>query len=135
MDVAELMGGGIETRDDAWTCIRGLLAGFGEPIREGDGYTDEEIAAADVVLPTALVEFYRLCGRRRELTGQQDRLLGPHQVGIDDGVLVIRVENQSVASWGIPVDRLGDEDPPSSNTVTAGGPISTGCRSRLWSLC
>jgi hypothetical protein len=112
INAAELFGAGIDTRDAAWRVVRGLFEGFGGAVTDNDGYSVEEIAAAAVPIPPALADLYQLFGRRSELISNQDRLLGPHQISIDDGVAVIRHENQSVASWGIPVERLREDDPP-----------------------
>ncbi|MCX4785017.1 SMI1/KNR4 family protein [Streptomyces sp. NBC_01221] len=65
-------------------------------------------------LPAALREAYQLLGRRTDLTDNQDTLLAPQDLSLDEdrGVLVFRVENQSCAYWGIRVTDLDQDDPP-----------------------
>jgi hypothetical protein len=63
-------------------------------------------------LPAALAAFYRLLGRRRDLTSCQDRLLAPNSLVVQGGVLVYRIEAQGCASWGVRVADLGLADPP-----------------------
>ena len=57
---------------------------------------------------------HQLLGRRKDLTDNQDTLLAPQDLYLDEdrGVLVFRVENQSCAYWGIRVTDLDQEDPP-----------------------
>jgi hypothetical protein len=61
-----------------------------------------------------------LFGRRLDLTHNQDRLLSPGQLRVDDSgeVLVFRMENQGLASWGVPLIELDVADP--SVVVDAG---------------
>jgi len=65
-----------------------------------------------LVLPPAVRDAYTLFGQRRDLTRVQDRLLGLDELCLDEGVLVFRVENQSVAEWGIRVCDPHLDDPP-----------------------
>ena len=53
-------------------------------------------------------------GRRQDLTSVQDRLLGPDELEVDltGEVLIHRVENQSVAVWGVPLAAMAQPDPP-----------------------
>ena len=86
------------------------------PLQEGDGCTAEEVAAAEerlgLRLPPSLAAFYRLLGRRRDLTSNQDHLIALNSLTVEDGVLVYRIENQACASWGVRVADLGLADPP-----------------------
>jgi hypothetical protein len=104
------MGPGLRTPDDAWRFIAELFAGFGRSVADADGYTADELASLAVPLPAAVAGFYRRFGRRPELTDGQDRIVAPTQLQVDDGVLVIRDENQYTAEWG--VADLGRDDPP-----------------------
>jgi hypothetical protein len=56
-----------------------------------------------VQFPLALREGYELFGRRDGLARTQDQLLPPPRLRLDDDdqVLIFRVENQSVTSWGV----------------------------------
>ncbi|NWF29455.1 SMI1/KNR4 family protein [Streptomyces sp. PKU-EA00015] len=120
-DVAAALGGGVAGREHAWRFVRDFAAAWtGQPLRDGDGTPEDELAAAEggleLVLPRALREGYALLGRRSDLTTGQDPLVPPGGLYADDGpeggVLVFRRENQDCASWGIPMDRIADDDPP-----------------------
>ena len=63
-------------------------------------------------LPASLAAFYRLLGRRRDLTSRQDRLVALNSLTAQDEVLVYRTEAQGCASWGVRVADLGLADPP-----------------------
>jgi len=65
-------------------------------------------------LPTALAEKYTLIGRRPDPTSNQDRLLLPNELLLDQSgeVLVVRRENQGCAQWDIRVADLNRDDPP-----------------------
>ncbi|MFJ9773073.1 SMI1/KNR4 family protein [Kitasatospora sp. NPDC101157] len=106
-------------REDAWALVRGFAAYWGAPLTPRDGFTDAELDAAErrlgLRLPVALREAYRLFGRRADLTSSQDVLLTPDELHVLDGALVYRAENQGCAHWGVLLDDLAQEDPP---TVT-----------------
>jgi hypothetical protein len=93
------------------------------PVRDGDGCTAEEVAVAEerlgLRLPASLVAFYRLLGRRKDLTSIQDRLVPLRSLTVEHGVLIYRIENQACAAWGVRVSDLGLADPP---VVVCGGP-------------
>jgi len=86
------------------------------PLRDGDGCTVDEVADAEerlgLQLPASLEAFYRLLGRRRDLTGNQDRLIALNSLTVEGGVLAYRIENQGCASWGVRVSDIGLADPP-----------------------
>ena len=65
-------------------------------------------------MPAALLEAYGLFGRRTDLTRNQDVMLGPDRIHVDESgeVLVLRLENQGCARWGVRVADLGQPDPP-----------------------
>nr|BFE66214.1 hypothetical protein GCM10020063_107400 [Dactylosporangium thailandense] len=48
-------------------------------------------------LPAAVAGFHRRFGRRPEFTDGQDRIVEPARLRVDNGVLVIRDENQYTA--------------------------------------
>jgi len=87
------------------------------PISDGDGVDESELREAEervaARLPSALREAYLLFGRRADLTSIQDPLLPPSALRLDaaGAVLVFREENQSCASWGVPLDALTEHDP------------------------
>ncbi len=86
------------------------------PLQDGDGCTAGEVAAAEerlgLRLPAPLAAFYRLLGKRSDLTSHQDRLVALDSLTVEDEVLVYRVEAQGCASWGVRVADLGLADPP-----------------------
>jgi hypothetical protein len=103
-------------REGAWRFIRGFAAAWGSPPAVGDGWSEPELDATEarlgVRLPVALREAYGLFGRRTDLVGVQDVLLGPDELHIVDKALVFRVESQGAARWGIPLAELERPDPP-----------------------
>jgi hypothetical protein len=86
------------------------------PLRDSDGCTAEEVAAAEerlgLRLPGSLVAFYQMLGRRRDLTSNQDRLIPLNSLTVEDGLLIYRIENQGCASWGVRVSGQWQADPP-----------------------
>lgn len=120
LDVAVALRGGVTSRSQVWDFVRRFADEWtGRPLRPEDGCTAAELDAAEAELgfelPAAVREGYALFGRRDDLTGQQDPLVPPMGLHVDDGfggVLVFRVENQACASWGIPLDRVEQDDPP-----------------------
>ena len=119
-DVSTALRGGVRTRLQAWEFVRWYAdTWMDRPLRPEDGCTTEELADAEgdlgFELPAVLSEGYALFGRRDDLTRQQDPLVRPAGLYVDDaldGVLVFRRENQDCASWGIPLARIGQGDPP-----------------------
>lgn len=117
-DVGKAMLSGVGGRAEALRFIRAFAAEWTTPLRDGDGVDHEELHDAEQALgfelPAALREAYLLFGRRFDLTRNQDRLLPPRVLEIDESgeVLVFRHENQSVASWGIPLADIAELDPP-----------------------
>ncbi|WP_256260272.1 SMI1/KNR4 family protein [Streptomyces atratus] len=106
-------------RPAAWRFIRAFARDWSQrPLTGTDGYAPADLDAAQarlgLPLPTALREAHQLLGRRKDLTDNQDTLLAPQDLYLDEdrGVLVFRVENQSCAYWGIRVTDLDQEDPP-----------------------
>ncbi|MFG2910526.1 SMI1/KNR4 family protein [Kitasatospora sp. NPDC048286] len=115
-DIPAAMAESVRSRPGAWALVRAFAAYWGEPLGPGDGFTDAELDAAELRLglrlPVALREAYRLFGRRADLTSSQDVLLTPTELYVLDGALVYRAENQGCAHWGVLLDDLDREDPP-----------------------
>ncbi|MFI0483166.1 hypothetical protein [Actinomadura sp. 9N215] len=112
---------GVRDAPSAFVFIEWFAREWLTPLRDGDGCTAEEVAAVEERLgsrlPASMVSFYRLLGRRRDLTSNQDRLVPLNSLRVEDGVLIHRIEAQGCASWGIQVSDLGSADPP----VVCGG--------------
>jgi hypothetical protein len=107
---------GVRDAESAFAFIEWFAREWLTPVRDGDGCTAEEVAAAEerlgLRLPASLVTFYRLLGRRRDLTSNQDRLMSLNSLTVEDGVLIHRIEAQGCACWGVRVSDLGLADPP-----------------------
>jgi hypothetical protein len=105
-------------RSAAWRFIRGFAVRWQSPLIDGDGWAEADLADAEarlgLRLPAALREAYQLFGRRKDLTSNQDVLLSPSELRLDDRreALVFRMANQAVACWGISVAELDKPDPP-----------------------
>src|SRR5262245_21487495 len=104
-------------RPHAWDFIRRFAAAWATPIGDDDGCSDAELDEAedrlDLSLPDAFREAYRLLGRRRDLTSNQDTLLAPHQLWVEDDYrLVYRRENQNCAVWAVDLANSASVDPP-----------------------
>ncbi|UGQ12005.1 SMI1/KNR4 family protein [Yinghuangia sp. ASG 101] len=116
-DLASSLAAVVEGRSAPWGFIRGFCAHWVRPLDSGDGWSEGDLAAAEarlgVRLPGVLREGYSLFGRRRDLTGNHDVLLGPAELSVDEAkeALVFRYENQGAASWGILLESLGEDDP------------------------
>lgn len=112
-DVAGEVAGAVRDRYTAWRFIEGFAAAWAEPLEPQDGWNRHDLAAAEdrlgVAIPEALKEALALFGKRPDLTSNQDRLLMPSELRVDNDVLVFRDENQWVAAWGA---ALGGDDPP-----------------------
>lgn len=119
-DVSVVLRGGVQNRSQAWDFVRWFAdAWTGCPLRAEDGCAQNELATAEAdlgfELPAALREGFELFGQRDDLTRQQDPLVRPTGLYVDDalnGVLIFRHENQGCAYWGIPLDEIEQEDPP-----------------------
>ncbi|RAY11053.1 SMI1/KNR4 family protein [Actinomadura craniellae] len=116
-DLVQEVSAGVEDRAAAWRFVRGFARDWASPLTDGDGWSEEDLAAAEerlgVRLPVALREAYLLLGRREDLTSNHDTLLSPAELYLDDRkeALVFRQENQGAASWGVLVADLGEADP------------------------
>ncbi len=115
-DFTKNLGTALRGGPATWDYARGIAGFWNGPLTDGDGFADAELDAAErrtgVTLPAAFREGYRVLGRRKDLTSNQDTLLSPGDLHLRDGALVFRVENQGACCWGISADRLGQDDPP-----------------------
>ncbi|GAA1550798.1 hypothetical protein GCM10009678_37140 [Actinomadura kijaniata] len=94
---------------------RRFAAEWATPLTARDGFTEEELDAAEARLgarlPGTLREAYRLFGRRADLTSNHDTLLAPSELYVLDGALVFRSENQGAVNWGVRSADSGLADP------------------------
>ncbi|MEW1547691.1 SMI1/KNR4 family protein [Streptomyces tsukubensis] len=117
-DLAPSLARGVADRAGAWEFIRGFAAHWARPLSHGDGLPETELDRAEnrlgLRLPAALREAYLLLGRRTDLTGRLDPLLTPAELYVDGAgeALVFRRSDEGDASWGIPLDRRAESDPP-----------------------
>jgi hypothetical protein len=101
--------------EDRWTKVKEFIAEWFEPLGEGDGYSEEEIAEAEarlgIRLPEALREWYGFAGKRKELY-KQNYIDSLENLSIWNGMLTVWSENQDVCRWGIIEADLSKENPP-----------------------
>lgn len=107
---------GVRDASSAFEFIEWFLREWLTPLRDGDGCTAEQVAIVEdwlgLRLPASMVTFYRLLGRRIDLTRNQDTLIFLQSLRVVDGSLVYRIENQACVSWGVRVADLELADPP-----------------------
>jgi hypothetical protein len=117
-DLGQEVAASLGSRQGAWRFVRRFAQSWLTPLTIDDGWTNADLQAAErrlgLRLPPAIREAYGLFGRRQDLTSVQDRLLGPDELEVDltGEVLIHRVENQSVAVWGVPLAAMAQPDPP-----------------------
>jgi len=117
-DLGQEVAASLGSRQGAWRFVRRFAQSWLTPLTIDDGWTSADLQAAErrlgLRLPPAIREAYGLFGRRQDLTSVQDRLLGPDELEVDltGEVLIHRVENQSVAVWGVPLAAMAQPDPP-----------------------
>lgn len=117
-DLGSELTANIGDRAGTWRFIRAFAENWRSPLIDGDGWTDMDLSDAEarlgLRLPAAMREAYSLFGRREDLTSNQDTLLSPAELYIDERqeALVFRVENQAVAFWGIRIADLDQPEPP-----------------------
>jgi hypothetical protein len=116
VEMAAGMRAALDDRAEAWHFLTRFAAEWRSPLRADDGYDPSEFDEAEqrlgVRLPAALREVYELLGRRDDLIRNQDRLQRPDELYISKGALVYHTENQGAAEWGILLEDLIAEDPP-----------------------
>jgi uncharacterized protein (TIGR02996 family) len=107
-----------ERRVERWRLVEEFIDVWYGPLQPGDGYSEAELAGAEarlgLRLPVALREWYGLAGKRKEVWSNQDLLLTPDKLQIDEQrkALVVRAENQWCEQWAVRLSDLALEDPP-----------------------
>jgi hypothetical protein len=106
----------LAAREDRWSLLKDFVAEWHTPIQEGDGYSVEDIDAAEqrlsLELPLALREYYLLLGKREDLVAAANFLVSPDELEVRDGLLVFYSGPQGVLEWGIRRRDLKLDDPP-----------------------
>lgn len=104
-----------EKKRDRWILLETLISIWYRPIQEEDGYSLQEIDYAhkklNIILPSALIEWYQSSGKRKDIWSNQDVFISPYDLAIENNLLIFYLENQGVVSWGIPVSELDLDDP------------------------
>ncbi len=106
-----------ESSEDRWSLLKDFVAEWHAPLQFGDGYSQEDLDAAErrlgFALPTALREWYGLAGKRKDIIARQNYLVVPDELEISDenGLLIFHSENQGVVEWGIQPADLSLADP------------------------
>ncbi|MEN2424204.1 SMI1/KNR4 family protein [Streptomyces rimosus] len=118
LDLAQAFGAAAPSRAAVWEFVEAFAESWMAPLSPADGIAPSEVRRAEerlgYPLPAALSEAYALFGRRTDLVAVHNPLLAPEELLLDPSgeLLVFRSENQGCAGWGVPLDRLGDDDPP-----------------------
>ncbi len=118
LDLAGAFGTEVTRRAAVWQFIETFAKTWATPLSPADGIPPSAVQHAEnrlgCRLPPALREAYALFGRRTDLIAVHNPLLPPDELLLDPSgeLLVFRSENQGCAGWGVPLDRLGDDDPP-----------------------
>lgn len=116
-----------KSRSARWKLLKSAIADWYAPLGQSDGFSKKEIAKAEkrlgFKLPKAFKEWYGLAGAREDIWSRQDEMISPEDLfqfneykclfseHFDD-VLVFYAENQGCYYWGIPRDRMSEDDPP-----------------------
>ncbi len=100
-----------------WRSLVGFVDGyFKQPIDEGSGNTSEEIAAVeaglDIELPVAVREWFRLVGRRPDVTCAYDCSTQLDDLKLQNGFLSLYWESQMIWDCGIRAADHQLADPP-----------------------
>ena len=118
-DASQAVGAGLRDQQRVWDFIAGFAAAWTQPLGLDGGYSEAVLQVTEerlgMRLPSALREAYRLFGRRRDLTANQDPLVPPNRLRMDSAeeLIVFRRENQGCAEWGVvTTDPRNHDDPP-----------------------
>jgi hypothetical protein len=109
--------GELADRESAWRFIRDFAAGWLRPIGPADGYSDDDLDAAEarlgVRLPAAVREAYAAFGRRGDLTSANGTLLEPSRLDYDAArqLLVFRAAHQSLEYYAVSLADPSRTDP------------------------
>jgi hypothetical protein len=86
---------------------------LGRDPKPSDGVAPEVLKKVErrlgMQLPAAVREYYLLAGRLDPINKAHNRLFTPQQLRVEDKHLWFMEENQAVAHWGLPLNRLSDD--------------------------
>ena len=105
-------------RHERWRLVEEFIDIWYGPLQPGDGYSEEELQAAEkrlgFKLPAALREWYALAGKRQNQWARQDPWVEPPDLLrlMKNDSIIIRYENQGVEYWGIRLTDCSLTDPP-----------------------
>ncbi|GII56071.1 hypothetical protein Pth03_44600 [Planotetraspora thailandica] len=115
-DLPSVLAAGVQSRENAWSFIRGFADAWMKPLRNGDGYGEAELNAAQerlgFELPLALRQALALFGKRPDLSNTMHHLLPPDDLHYDSELLMFYSENSGAWDCGIRYSNLSLEDPP-----------------------
>lgn len=88
---------------------------LGREPKRADGLTAAELKWHErrlgLSLPAAVRDYYLVAGRLDALNRSHNRLFAPAELRVENGYLWFMEENQAVAHWGLPANRLTADDP------------------------
>jgi hypothetical protein len=116
-DAGEQLHKAISGDGDIQNFIKSFVRCWIGPNSEDGGYSTQDISIAEerlgVRIPQALEFVYKNYGTRKDVLGNQDKLLPLDKLEVNSGVLIYRVENQACARWGISMSSADKVlDPP-----------------------
>lgn len=114
------------TSHNFWIEYPRLVAQVFTPLTPEDGLPEADVIEAEqrleVSLPVLLRNFYLRAGKREDINATYNHLFSPQKLEVHEGCLIFFTENQGVIEWGIPLDSLGEPDPPVWNYMDSGEP-------------
>jgi hypothetical protein len=103
-------------REDRWHLASQFLQHWIRPLTAEDRVSPRRLDATDsrlgLRLPVALREWYLRLGCSGDVWSVQDTFLTPEGLRVQDDLLVVYVENQTVWYMGVRLDDLDSDDPP-----------------------
>jgi hypothetical protein len=98
-----------------WHEYKSLVDRYYRPVVVSDGIPETNIIETEkrlgFRLPKILRNFYLLVGKYEDINCSYDRLISLDKLEIINDTLLFFEENQGVVFWGIPIDRIREEDP------------------------
>jgi hypothetical protein len=113
-------------KTERWRRLAGFVRKWHQkPLGRDDGCPDDEVERAEErlgrPLPAALREWYRLVGRRPDVTDRRARSITPAELRERSGLLVVYADGP--AAWGIRPGALRHDDPEVVLSLDGGKPV------------